>query len=219
MATKSKKIEPKTASCGLNPPSKKTFDNWQEMVEKIDQSKKINPKDLSSDQDLSIAVMNLISLEEHFMFSGAKTKKTQYYDMINDIREMRKELMQKLIPGYEGEVWCISKHLLATSMRIMEVGTKALGNGDNKTAYDLFEKSYDLYSLFWGLNMGLIDATGAKQIDSQIIADYNSKQTKSTSANHGQTTSTSIKNEPRHNKGILGSMGDWVKNAVNCCIE
>ncbi|MBD5398612.1 hypothetical protein HDR60_03850, partial [bacterium] len=36
-------------------------------VEKIDNMKKLNPKDLSSDQDLSIAIMNLISIEEHLV--------------------------------------------------------------------------------------------------------------------------------------------------------
>ena len=98
----------------------------KDFVEKVDSMKKVNPKDLSSDQDLSIAVMNLISIEEHLVFSGAKTGKTSFYDLIEEIREMRKNLMQKMIKEYEGEVWCISKHLLASSMRLMEVGTKPL---------------------------------------------------------------------------------------------
>jgi hypothetical protein len=119
--------------------------------------KKLNPKDLSSDQDLSIAIMNLISIEEHLVFSGAKTGKTSFYDLINEIREMRKNLLQKIIKAYEGEVWCISKHLLAASMRIMEVGTKQLSMGNTKDAYDLFDKSYELYCLFWGLNMNAIN--------------------------------------------------------------
>ena len=55
----------------------------KEFVERIDASKKLNPKDLSSDQDLSIAIMNLISIEEHLMFSGAKTGKSSFFDMIN----------------------------------------------------------------------------------------------------------------------------------------
>ena len=100
----------------------KKIDSVKEFVEKIDSSKKVNPKDLSSDQDLSIAIMNLISIEEHLVFSGAKTGKNSFYDLIRDVREMRKNLMQKIIPSYEGEVWCISKHLLASSMRLMEVG-------------------------------------------------------------------------------------------------
>ena len=62
----------------------------EEMVRKIDDSKKVNPLDLSSDQDLSIALMNLVSLEEHFFFSGAKTKKPGFYDLINVVRNMRK---------------------------------------------------------------------------------------------------------------------------------
>ncbi|MBR6327256.1 MAG: hypothetical protein IKR60_00065, partial [Alphaproteobacteria bacterium] len=54
----------------------------------------------------------------------AEAKYAPYYDLIKEIRETRKNLLQKIIPSYEGEVWCMSKHLLATSMRLMEVGTK-----------------------------------------------------------------------------------------------
>ena len=102
----------------------KKAENVKEFVEQYDAMKKVNPKDLSSDQDLTIAIMNLISIEEHLIFSGAKTGKTHFFDLIEQIREMRKNLMQKIIPSYEGEVWCISKHLLASAMRLMEVGTK-----------------------------------------------------------------------------------------------
>ena len=35
----------------------------KEFIERIDQTKKLNPKDLSSDQDLTIGIMNLISIE------------------------------------------------------------------------------------------------------------------------------------------------------------
>jgi len=125
----------------------------QEFIEKFDSMKKQDKMDLSSDQDLSIAIMNLISIEEHFFFTGAKLQKPEYYDMINDIREMRKGLLKMIIKEYEGEVRCISKHLLAASMRLMEVGTKQLSLKNEKESYDLFNKAYDLYSLFWGLNM------------------------------------------------------------------
>ena len=123
-------------------------DQLDEFIRRVDDMKKQDKMDLSSDQDLSIAIMNLVSIEEHFFFSGAKTGKTEYYDMINDVREMRKALLKKIIPAYEGEVWCISKHLLAASMRLMEVGTKQLQANKKKEAYELFEKSYRLYSLF-----------------------------------------------------------------------
>jgi hypothetical protein len=127
-----------------------------ELIEKVDEMKKQDKMDLSSDQDLSIAIMNLVSIEEHFFFTGAKTGKPEYYDMLQEVRKMRGDLLRKIIKEYEGEVWCISKHLLAASMRLMEVGTKQQGMGNKEEAKELFEKSYDCYSLFWGLNMKLI---------------------------------------------------------------
>ncbi|PIT95107.1 hypothetical protein COT98_01155 [Candidatus Falkowbacteria bacterium CG10_big_fil_rev_8_21_14_0_10_39_9] len=168
----------------------------QNFIDKMDNLKKDNKLDLSSDQDLSIAVMNLISIEEHFFFTGAKTENTDYYDMIKDVREMRKELMQKLIKEYDGEVWCISKHLLAASMRLMEVGTKEMGRGRKEDAYELFSKAYNLYSLFWGLNMKLINTGDIKKIDDEAL----NKQDK-------------------EKKGFMGKLGDLVKKAINCCLE
>src|SRR4030042_6426344 len=133
------------------------FNKLKEFVDKVDQMKKQEKMDLSSDQDLSIGIMNLIAIEEHFFFTGAKLGKPDYYDMIKDVREMRKELLKKIIKEYEGEVWCISKHLLAASMRLMEVGTKQLGQGKQAEAEDLFRKAYELYSLFWGINLKLVN--------------------------------------------------------------
>lgn len=132
------------------------------LVEKYDSLKKDNKLDLSADEDLSIAIMNLISIEEHLFFSGAKTGNSAYYDLLAEIRDMRKDLLKEIIKEYDGEVWCISKHLLASSYRLMEYGTKHLGRGNTKLAKDVFEKAYGLYSLFWGLNMGLIKSEDIK---------------------------------------------------------
>jgi len=187
--------------------------SMDEMIQQIDAAKKANPLDLSSDQDLSIALMNLISLEEHFFFSGAKTQKTGFYDMINTVREMRKELMERIVKkstAESGEVWCISKHLLAASMRLMEVGTKALGAGNTKDAYDMFNKAYDMYSLFWGINMNLIDLTGVKQ----IAPDVYERAIENTSVAKDTTPVATTES-----KSTVRKLGDWVKNAVNCCIE
>src|SRR5450830_1814291 len=130
--------------------------NYKELVERIDNLKKEDKLDLSSDQDLSIAIMNLVSIEEHLYFTGEKTGKAKYFDFLQEIRQIRQDLLKKIIKDYEGEVWCISKHLLAASMRLMEVGTKALGRGQTKEAEDFFEKAYNLYSLFWGINLKAI---------------------------------------------------------------
>lgn len=167
-----------------------------EFIEKVDSMKKENKLDLSADQDLSIAIMNLVSIEEHFFFTGAKLNKSEYYDLIKDVREMRKELLKKIIKEYEGEVWCISKHLLAASMRLMEVGTKQLGVGKKEEAYDLFSKAYNLYSLFWGLNMKLIKTEDIKKIDEQALNVHDKKPA-----------------------GFMGKLGELVRKAIDCCIE
>lgn len=191
--------------------------NVKEFVERIDNMKKKNPKDLSSDQDLTIAIMNLISIEEHLMFSGAKTGKDSFYAMIGDIREMRKNLMQKIIPAYEGEVWCISKHLLATSMRLMEVGTKQQSMGNTKEAYDLFNQAYDLYCLFWGLNMNIIDA---KEINwkPDTIEDVKKEATQLMQKSSLQTESVTSQKETEPTT-LMGKLKTVVKKAVDCCIE
>ena len=152
--------------------------------------------DLSSDQDLSIAIMNLVSIEEHFFFTGAKTGKTEYFDLIAEVRELRKGLLKNIIKEYEGEIWCISKHLLAASMRLMEVGTKQLGMGKKTEAYALFEKAYHLYSLFWGLNMKLVSAKGIAKIDENALNRHD-----------------------KDKKGFMGKLGESVKKALDCCIE
>jgi hypothetical protein len=124
-----------------------------ELLTKVEKMKKDHQWDLSSDEDLSVAVMNLVSLEEHFFFTGAKLGKPPYFDLLQKVREIRKELLKKIVSDPEGEVWCISKHLLAASMRLMEVGTKLLNQNRKKEAAELFQKAYGLYSLFWGINL------------------------------------------------------------------
>lgn len=136
---------------------KVTADDVNKLVERYDALKKDEKLDLSADQDLSIAIMNLISIEEHLFFSGGKTGNSKYYVLLDEIRDMRKSLLKKIIKKYDGEVWCISKHLLASSYRLMEYGTKCLGRGKKEEAEEVFEKAYNLYSLFWALNMGVIN--------------------------------------------------------------
>ena len=190
----------------------KKIENVKEFVEKIDSTKKVNPKDLSSDQDLTIAIMNLISIEEHLVFSGAKTGKNSFYDLVQNIREMRKTLMQKVIPAYEGEVWCISKHLLASSMRLMEVGTKQQSLGHKEEAYKLFNQAYELYCLFWGLNMNMLNVADVNWIEDKT--EDMKKLSEKIDANISSTPEVS-----EEKAGTLSKMKAFVRKAVDCCIE
>ncbi len=142
--------------------------NYQDLIDKVDKVTKSGKVDLSSDEDLSIAIMNLISIEEHLFFTAEKTEKPQYLDLLNEVRLMRTELLKKIIKDYEGEVWCISKHLLAASMRLMEVGTKEQKKGNKKEAWDLFKKAFHLYSLFWAINLKVVDMDDIPMDDGNI---------------------------------------------------
>lgn len=207
----------------------KKAENVKEFVEQYDAMKKVNPKDLSSDQDLTIAIMNLISIEEHLIFSGAKTGKTHFFDLIEQIREMRKNLMQKIIPSYEGEVWCISKHLLASAMRLMEVGTKQQSLKNTQDAYSLFNQAYDLYCLFWGLNMNLIDSKDLKWVEDSNYKEIAAKAQEVAAKVDTADIAPDVKPvEPAEQTAESADdaqatgfkkMKNFLRKAIDCCIE
>lgn len=171
-------------------------DNMKELIAKVEQMKKSGTVDLSTEEDLSIAIMNLVSLEEHFFFTAEKTGKNEYFDLLAETREIRKTLLARMMTQNEGESWCISKHLLAASMRVMEVATKLNGEGKKDEAKKLFDTSYKIYSMFWALRLKLIDASGIKKIGENSINVHDEKGVK----------------KPWSFEDIVGKL-------VNCCDE
>lgn len=167
---------------------KKDIKKWLKKIEEV----KKGEVDLSTDEDLSIAIMNLVSLEEHFYFTAMKLNDQKYLDMLHSVRELRKKMMEKIVKDPKGEEWCISKHLLGASMRLTEVGTKELSKNGAKKADPYFKSAFELYSLFFALNLGLIDS---KKIDSAELAKEQEK------------------------RGIMGKFSGIVKDIVNCCKE
>lgn len=184
-----------------------TKERVQEFVEKVNNLKRDNKLDLSTDEDLSLAIMNLIAIEEHLFFTSQKTGKESYLGLLKTVREMRKRLLKKIIKEYEGEVWCTSKHLLSGSMRLMEVGTKHLKDGNQRTASDMFKLAYELYLLFWGINLKVIKKEESTLIDREVIKKLN------------LLGITKAPDQKAKRGGLLGKLGDLVKKAVDCCIE
>ncbi len=137
--------------------------NYEEVLKKIDELKKGKKFDLSTEEDLAIAIMNLISLEEHFFFTGAKTNKPEYFDFLTEVRATRAKLLAKMIEKTEGETWCASKHLLATSMRLFEVGTKLQADGKKDEAKEVFGEAYKMFNMFFALRLKLINIEGLKK--------------------------------------------------------
>jgi hypothetical protein len=72
-----------------------------------------------------------------------------------------------------------------------------LTKGNRQEAEDLFKKSYELYSLFWGINLKLVDIGEVRKIDdNQMDKRDGDKKT-----------------------GILAKLGKVVKYVIDCCKE
>ena len=110
--------------------------NLKHMVEYTDASKKVNPLDLSSDQDLTIALMNLVAIEEI-------APNGQIGQIIG---EMREHLMGRMTQDTETMVR--GRDLLAQAVRAMEDAARAQQDGNNVTAYKLYDASYEAYVLY-----------------------------------------------------------------------
>jgi len=76
------------------------------------------------------------------------------------------------------------------------VGTKYFQEGKKEEAKDLFSKAYDLWSLFWALNLKLIDIGEVKKIDDNQLNIHDTKRS-----------------------GFLGKIGELIKKIIDCCIE
>ena len=123
-------------------------------IKKINEIKEKSSLDISAWEDLSIGLMNLVSLEEHCFFSYVRTQDDKFLKTLEAVRELRKKLLALIIKkDDDSERWCMSKHLLASSMRLFEVGNRLLHEGKEKEAKEMYKDSAELYGLFWALNV------------------------------------------------------------------
>ena len=81
-------------------------------------------------------------------------------------------------------------------MRLMEVGTKKLSDGEKNKAEELFKKSYTLWNIFWGLNLGLIEVKDIGQKDD----DPENKETKKKFS-------------------VWSKLGEMIQEVLDCCKE
>jgi hypothetical protein len=119
------------------------------MVEAADKTKKVNVLDLSSDQDLTIGLMNLLYIEDYISNSDS--------DLSGMVSDIRQKLMDKIVKKSDKNRE-ISEKLLLESMQLINAGNKASG----AVAYQNYDNAYEKYSLFWGVNMGLINKKDIK---------------------------------------------------------
>ena len=86
-------------------------------------------------------------------------------------------------------------------------------------AYKLFNSAYDLYCLFWGLNMGMVESKDLKWLETNV-EEMNKLSEKITAA------MPELKNEAaasevlaENDDSAFAKMKRMVRKAVNCCIE
>ncbi len=119
------------------------------IIETKDMAKKVNPLDLSSDQDLTIGLVNLVAIEQC-------APDTEIADMVRDIRRNLMMAMVQKSPVGMG-VYEKAEQLLANVATMIDVGNKKMDSGDKNQAYSAFDTAYEAYVMFWGLLYGLDD--------------------------------------------------------------
>ncbi len=183
---------------------------------------RLNPSDLSRDADLAVGLMNIISLEEHLSFSIAKTGDPKYAQILETIRPIRRNLQKKLIGSPPAEEWCMSKHLLAASMRLFEVGTKELDNNRPEQAGEYMTLGYELYSLFFGLKTGVIGLDQIKA-EKQTKTPNDSDDSKFKKPEEVPSTKPGGIETQKHSTApkpvFTQKISAFITEIVNCCKE
>jgi hypothetical protein len=81
-------------------------------------------------------------------------------------------------------------------MRLIEVGTKYWKSEKRDEAKDMFSKAYDIYSLFWGINLKVLDLSDVKKISDNQLDVHDTKKS-----------------------GLFSKLNALVKKVIDCCIE
>jgi len=198
----------------------------KELIEKINELKE-KVVDLSAEEDLALAVMNLISMEEHLYFTFEKTGKDEYLNLLNQVREIRKKMMEKLIGKPEGELWCFVKHTLSATMRLIEVGTKLQNQNKKDEAKEVFDLAYELFNIFWGIKLNVIPTDERGYNADKRGSDYADRR----GLNNMQINADNIISVNQRDKDLRESAYEtnnqqksaWLKNLIekiiDCCKE
>ena len=117
--------------------------NLKKQVRVVDEQRKVNPLDLSSDQDLTIALMNLVAIED-------VVPDSQIGEMVHDIR---KKLMARMITDENTQAQ--AREYLSQAVRKTSEANRVQETGDSKAAYELYEAAYEAYVLYMATAYGI----------------------------------------------------------------
>lgn len=117
--------------------------NLMKKVSVADEQRKTNPLDLSSDQDLTIALMNLVAVED-------AVPDSQIGEMV---RNIRKNLMARMVS--DDKIQVQAYEFLVQATRKIDKANKLLEAGDKKVAYEMYDAAYEAYVLFLATVYGI----------------------------------------------------------------
>ena len=117
--------------------------NLMKKVSVADEQRKANPLDLSSDQDLTIALMNLIAIED-------ATPDSQIGEMV---RNIRKTLMARMVADENTQAQ--AHEYLSQAVQKMNKAIQFQKTGDKKAAYEKYDATYEAYVLFLATVYGI----------------------------------------------------------------
>ena len=109
--------------------------------------------DIDVKSDLLMGLMNLIEAEHHARFSWYSTRKNEWLDRLNHIREMRAKIMPQLETHEDSQLHCYNKHLLSATFRFWEVGDKYLADGRIEEAIKSYDLGFELLEEFISTNI------------------------------------------------------------------
>lgn len=105
-------------------------------------------KDVGFIDDAIFYLQNMIAAETHALESYVSTKDEKWIDIAKKLRRNRSKRMYRLIPENQGELYCLSKHLLACSMALKELGNRYTEDDEEELAKECFKESTLYESLF-----------------------------------------------------------------------
>lgn len=110
--------------------------NLMKKVSVADEQRKANPLDLSADQDLTIALMNLVAIED-------TNPDSQIGEMVRNIRE---KLMVRMVADENAQAQ--AREYLSQAARKMNKAIQFQKTGNKKAAYEKYDATYEAYVLF-----------------------------------------------------------------------
>ena len=110
--------------------------NVKNLVEVADAKRKVNPLDLSSDQDLTIALINLVAIED-MAPSG---------EVAQMVRGIREKLMSRMVSDDDRR--SCAREFLSNAALKMKEGDDAQKSGDDKLAREMYDAAYDAYVMY-----------------------------------------------------------------------